>query len=49
MVLVGQLAGFDVIPIDASEPFGAEVTRVGDTLVMAAETPRTAEILRRLD
>jgi dimethylargininase len=41
-----ELRGFELIPIVATEPFGAEVTRVGPKLVIAAETPRTADILR---
>ena len=42
----GELKDFRIIPIVPTEPFGAEVTRVGKTLVMAAETPRTADVLR---
>lgn len=41
-----DLHGFEIIPNVATEPFGAEVTRVGKSLVMAAETPRTADVLR---
>jgi dimethylargininase len=41
-----ELHSFRIIPIVPTEPFGAEVTRVGKTLVMAAETPRTADVLR---
>ena len=41
-----ELRGFDIIPIVPTEPFGAEVTRVGRRLLMAAETPRTADVLR---
>jgi dimethylargininase len=41
-----ELRDFELIPIVATEPFGAEVVRIGKTLLMAAETPRTADVLR---
>jgi dimethylargininase len=40
-----RLAGFRTIPVDAREPFAANVLRVGRALVVATSAPRTAERL----
>lgn len=38
---------FEQIETEAAEPFGANVARVGDTILLAAENIRTAELLRQ--
>jgi dimethylargininase len=41
-----RFAGFDLIDVDPSEPFAANVLRIGDTVVGPREFPRTCERLR---
>jgi dimethylargininase len=43
----GRVEGFDIVEIDPSEPHAANVLRIGETIVMAAAHPRTADRLRR--
>jgi dimethylargininase len=42
---VDLFGGFDLIDIDASEPFGANALRIGDTVIYPEEHSRTARIL----
>ena len=44
---IDPIAGFDMIAVDPSEPVAANVLRLGDTVIMAAEHPRTREILEQ--
>lgn len=39
--------GFDVVPVDPSEPHAANAVLVGDTVIYAVSCPRTAEALRK--
>ena len=43
----GALAGCEIVDVPAEEPWAANVLRVGDTVVVAAAFPRTAELLLR--
>lgn len=42
----GCFDGFDIVEIDASEPHAANVLRIGETIVMAADHSRTADRIR---
>jgi len=42
-----QLRGFEFVRVPAEEPWGANVARVGQSVVAAAAYPRTTELLRR--
>lgn len=42
----GCFEGFDIVEIDAAEPHAANVLRIGATIVMAADHPRTADRIR---
>ena len=42
------IAGFRMVPVPHDEPTAADVALVGDTVCMAAEHPRTAEVLESL-
>jgi len=44
-VAAEALAGFDVVDVDPSEPFGANALRVGDAVVYSTAFPRTRERL----
>ena len=39
--------GFDLLEIDPSEPYAANVLRIGETLIMSAAFPKTRERLER--
>jgi dimethylargininase len=41
-----QFAGVEPLPVDSSEPAAANGVRAGDSLILAAGTPRTADTLR---
>jgi dimethylargininase len=43
---VDPLEGFDIIDVDPSEPFAANVLTIGTTVVCSAAFPRTAQRLR---
>ncbi len=43
-----DLRGFDIVEVDASEPFAADVLTVGRTVVSAAAHPRTAALIGTL-
>lgn len=43
---VDPLDGFDVIEVDPSEPFAANILTIGDTVLCASAFPRTAQRLR---
>ena len=43
---VDPLEGFDIIEVDPSEPFAANVLTIGTTVVCSAAFPRTAQRLR---
>ena len=43
---IAGIDGFEMIAIDPSEPFAANVLRVGETLVAMDEHPRTCALLR---
>lgn len=43
-----DLRGFDIVEIDASEPFAADVLTIGRTVVSAAAHPRTAAPMGKL-
>jgi len=47
-IQMGRMRGLEVIEAHPGEPFGANVLRLGDTLLVSASHPRTAEILDRL-
>lgn len=42
------LAGFELIPIPAEEPWGGNIALVGETVLSAAGSPRTAALIRSL-
>ena len=44
---VGPIAGREMIPVDAAEPAAANILRLGNTIVLAAEHPRTRAMLER--
>ena len=41
-----QFSGVEPVPVDSAEPAAANCLRVGDTLILPAGNPRTAEALR---
>lgn len=43
-----DLRGFDIVEIDATEPFAADVLTVGRTVVSSAMHPRTAALIGKL-
>lgn len=43
-----DLAGFDIVEVDSSEPFAADVLVVGRTVVSAAAHPKTAALIGAL-
>ena len=43
---VTPFVGFELVPADAAEPWGASALKAGETLVMAAGFPRTVGALR---
>lgn len=43
-----DLRGFDIVEIDASEPFAADVITLGRTVISAAANPRTAALIGAL-
>lgn len=45
---LADLAGFDIIEVDPSEPFAADVLTIGRTVVSAAASPKTAAIIGAL-
>jgi dimethylargininase len=46
-VLTAELAGFDLIEVDPSEPFGANALRLSDRVLHGLAFPRTRERLER--
>ncbi|MDA1082568.1 MAG: dimethylargininase [Gemmatimonadetes bacterium] len=45
---LSDLAGFDIVEIDPSEPFAADILVIGRAVVSAAENPRTAALIGAL-
>lgn len=45
---VEALADYELVPVPSDEPFGANVAILGSTVLLAAEHPRTADLIRRL-
>lgn len=45
---MGRMQGLEVVEVHPTEPFGANVLRLGDTVLASASHPRTAETLDRL-
>ena len=43
-----DLAGFDIVEIDPSEPFAADVLVIGRSVVSAADNPKTAALIGTL-
>ncbi|MDQ8164772.1 MAG: arginine deiminase-related protein [Gemmatimonadota bacterium] len=43
-----DLRGFDIVEVDSSEPFAADVLTIGRTVVSAAAHPRTAALIAKL-
>jgi dimethylargininase len=46
-VSASAFPGCDAVPIDASEPHGANALRIGDSLIHSSQFPRTGELLTR--
>ena len=44
---VDAIAGFEMIAVDSAEPFAANVLRLGDVVIVAAEHPRTRRLLEQ--
>jgi dimethylargininase len=44
----GRMQGLEVVEVHPDEPFGANVLRLGETLLVSQSHPRTAETLDRL-
>jgi dimethylargininase len=44
---LSPFAGMDIVPVDAAEPWGANVLRHGQSLLASAAHPRTGELLDR--
>jgi dimethylargininase len=42
------LANFELVPIPASEPFGADFAVAGDSVIVSETNPRTAELIHKL-
>ena len=45
---MGRMQGLEVVEVHPDEPFGANVLRLGDTVLASASHPRTADTLDRL-
>ena len=41
------LAEFEILPVDADEPWAANILRIGDTVLIASSSPGTARILEK--
>ena len=44
---IGPLSGFEILEVPPEEPWGANVLRMGDGVLMPASFPRTRELLER--